>query len=151
MADVTGPIRTLPGSIHNAPEGTRCDDHPERIAYKRVQGETDSFGSEMIDMCEECYNAFLKEQQEADHSGHCDWCKTHKPRVRPRRDFEEGSAGPVYQVCDDCIQKENDRVAEELAETGPSDDYYDFDPGDDHWEDYEDRPDEHLDDDTFPG
>ena len=54
MGDVTGPISTLPGSRHDFPDGTMCDDHPDRKAVARVQGETDSFGSELIDMCQEC-------------------------------------------------------------------------------------------------
>lgn len=119
MADVTGPISTLPGAEYTSPEGTMCDDHPDRVAYKRVQGETDSFGCEMADMCKECYDTYKSEQKDTDHSGHCDWCKKHKPRVRPHRDFEEGSAGPVYDVCDDCIAREDARLKEEL------DDYWD--------------------------
>ena len=52
MADVTGRISTLPGSGHKVPDGTMCDNHPDRLATHRVQGETDSFGSEMNDMCD---------------------------------------------------------------------------------------------------
>jgi hypothetical protein len=52
MADVTGPISTLPGSSHHdVPDGMMCDDHPDRPAVTRLQGETDSFGSEMHDLC----------------------------------------------------------------------------------------------------
>lgn len=156
MADVTGPLRTLPGSAHSVPEGTMCDDHPDRPAYKRVQGETDSFGSEMIDWCEECYDNYRSGQETADKSGHCDWCKQHKDIVRPHRDFEEGSRGPVYKVCSACIQAETVRLQEELADLddGPIDDHYDFDPGDEdaeHMEEYDDRPNEHHDDETFDG
>jgi hypothetical protein len=53
MADVTGPISTLPGAVHRVPEGATCDEHPDRPAVLRVQGETDSFGSETIDYCQE--------------------------------------------------------------------------------------------------
>ena len=48
MADVTGPISSLPGSGHSVPDGAMCDEHPDRPAVARVQGETDSFGCEMI-------------------------------------------------------------------------------------------------------
>lgn len=116
MADVTGPISTLPGARYTVPEGTMCDDHPDRPAYKRVQGETDSFGSEMHDLCKECCDALAKHRAEADTSGQCDWCKQHKPALRKRRDFEEGSAGPVYDVCDACIKAENDRLQDEIDE-----------------------------------
>lgn len=93
MADVTGPISTLPGATHALPKGATCDQHPDRPAVVRVQGETDSFGCEMIDMCEECRQADLEEQRNADTSGVCEWCKQHAPRLRHRRDYEEGHVG----------------------------------------------------------
>lgn len=43
MGDVTGPISTLPGHRHKLPSGATCDDHPDRPAVARIQGETDSF------------------------------------------------------------------------------------------------------------
>lgn len=121
MADVTGPISTLPGAVHNVPTGMVCDDHSDRPAYRRVQGETDSMGSEMHDMCEECFTKYQADIAEADTSGCCEWCKTHKPKLRDRRDFEEGSCGPVYQVCDDCIKAEYARLARDIAD---DDSYY---------------------------
>lgn len=117
MADVTGPISTLPGAEQNSPEGMMCDDHPDRKAYRRVQGETDSMGCEMHDMCEECYTTYKAEQKTADRSGVCDWCKTHQSDLRPRRDFEEGSSGPVYDVCGGCVRRENERLAQELEDS----------------------------------
>ena len=44
MADVTGPISTLPGSRHRVPDGQSCDTHSDRFAVYRIQGETDSTG-----------------------------------------------------------------------------------------------------------
>ncbi len=41
MAEVTGPISSLPGAYHSLPKGTMCDEHPDRPAVARVQGETD--------------------------------------------------------------------------------------------------------------
>jgi len=38
MADVTGPISTLSGSLHALPDGQTCDQHPDRTAVARVQG-----------------------------------------------------------------------------------------------------------------
>lgn len=46
MAEVTGPTSYLPGHHCKLPPGTMCDEHPDRLAIARVQGETDSFGSE---------------------------------------------------------------------------------------------------------
>lgn len=110
MADVTGPISSLPGSFHRVPVGAKCDDHPDRPAWKRVQGETDSFGSEMIDMCADCfakYQTEIKEEQkreEANPSRACQWCGIPK-LLRSHRDWEEGERGPVYSLCSDCIAK----------------------------------------------
>ena len=53
MADVTGPIASLPGSFHTVPQGMACDECG-KPATVRVQGETDSMGSEMHDLCAEC-------------------------------------------------------------------------------------------------
>lgn len=127
MADVTGPISTLSGSSHAVPKGTMCDEHPGLVAAHRIQGETDSMGCEMIDMCEFCYQEHLNHVKNADTSGTCDWCKEHKPKLRDRRDYEEGMCGRVYQVCDSCVAEENARLDEELDDY---DDYDYFDYGD---------------------
>lgn len=122
MADVTGPISTLPGSAHHeVPEGVRCDYHDDRPAVARYQGETDSFGCEMHDLCEECLKSF----READRSpeartGQCDWCKREATNLGDTRDIDEGMAGPVYRVCGPCRKKYDDELRAEL-------DYYDDD------------------------
>lgn len=122
MADVTGPISTLPGVTFDAPGAQMCDDHPDRPSCRRVQGETDSFGSEMHDMCEECYDNYRKEMDahrvEA-ATGECDWCKKPATDLRNHRDYEEGMSGPVYRVCGACVRRENESLRAEL------DDYYD--------------------------
>jgi hypothetical protein len=115
MAEVTGPISTLPGAGHDVPDGTVCDIHPDRPAVARIQGETDSFGSELNDMCEECLAEYREAIRNEDTSGTCDWCNQHAPKLRPRRDFEEGMCGRVYDVCDDCIKRENDDLEKELG------------------------------------
>jgi len=117
MADVTGPISSMPGSMHVLPQGQMCDDHADRPAVARVQGETDSFGCEMYDMCQECldaYNASMKEAQNQEET--CDWCHTRTTGLRNRRDFEEGTSGRIYRVCVPCIKKENERLTQELEE-----------------------------------
>lgn len=127
MADITGPISTLAGALYGVPDGAKCDNHPKRKATHRLQGETDSFGCEMHDLCEQCYQRYRKEDREADRSGVCDWCKEAATDLRDRRDYDEGLYGPVYRVCGGCVRRQN----EELEEENGFDDY--DDPGD--WDD----------------
>ncbi|MBO6755779.1 MAG: hypothetical protein JJ902_05600 [Roseibium sp.] len=111
MADATGPISTLPGRGHEVPEGQTCDEHPDRPAVARIQGETDSMGCEMIDMCQECldeHRAYMRSPEAS--TGFCDWCKEEATDIAPRRDPEEGMCGPVYQVCGACRKREDDRL-----------------------------------------
>ena len=113
MADVTGPISTLPGHLYQTPEGMKCDNHPDRPAIKRVQGETDSFGCEMLDLCEECYKEI---QGYTERCGACDWCNRDVETRRPYRDMDEGLYGRVYLVCKDCRDRDYQRIKEELDE-----------------------------------
>lgn len=123
MADISkGPVSTLPGYRDIAPEGAMCDVHSDRPAAARIQGETDSFGCEFWDMCQQCVEA-EREARKADCIGCCDWCKQEATDLRPRRDFEEGMSGRVYRVCGNCVRKENKRLEEELEESGFYDDY----------------------------
>jgi hypothetical protein len=115
MAEITGPISTLPGARHRVPNGTKCDEHPNRIAVARVQGETDSMGAELYDLCQECLDRHKAEMVNADTSGTCDWCKSFALHLRNKRDYEEGMSGRVYQICDACNDCYNKRIAEEMA------------------------------------
>lgn len=101
MADVTGPISSLPGSRHKVPEGTKCDMCPAP-AVIRIQGETDSMGSEMNDYCLACY---VKVKDNNQISGECDYCHTRVDVLKPTRDYDEGSCGPVYYVCQPCLKR----------------------------------------------
>lgn len=114
MADSTGPISTLPGSGHAVPPGEMCDMHPDRPSIARIQGETDSFGSEMIDCCAECRDAMRREFLQARH-GTCDWCKSEVTGLCNQRDYEEGMYGPVYRVCVPCRDRYEDRMAADLG------------------------------------
>ena len=114
MADVIGPNSFLPGQVMSTVAGAMCDDHPDRPAYKRIVGETDSFGSELIDLCQACYTAHINHVPEP-ITGPCAWCKKPSDNLKPTRDFEEGLHGPVYDVCPGCRQRQNDLAAEELA------------------------------------
>ena len=123
MADVTGPISTLPGSSHDLPKGTMCDDHPDRPAIARIQGETDSFGSEMHDMCAECleeHRAYLRSPEAQERrKGRCEWCGNAATDLRDARDYDEGLSGRLYRVCGPCVKRANDEAKAEL------DEYYD--------------------------
>lgn len=130
MSEVTGPISTLPGSTHKTPEGMMCDHHPDRPAVTRIQGETDSFGSEMHDLCQECADkmrAAIRSPQA--RTGRCDWCKQEATDLRHRRDIDEGMAGPVYEICGACAKKYDAKIGEELRAHDHDfpDDDYDFD------------------------
>jgi hypothetical protein len=113
MAEVTGPISTLPGARHDVPDGTMCDEHPDRPAVARVQGETDSFGAELYDMCAECLRAH-REERRAPNIGKCDWCDADNVPRTPTRDYEEGMNGPVYYVCARCKKRQNDSIQADL-------------------------------------
>jgi hypothetical protein len=117
MSEVTGPISTLPGTHRSPPAGTKCDHHPNRNATHRIQGETDSMGCEMHDLCDSCTKRFRAEMASAAaRTGMCDWCKCEAADLRPRRDYDEGLCGPVYQVCGACVKRQSERIAAEIEE-----------------------------------
>lgn len=128
MADVTGPISSLPGSCnHELPEGQKCDYHPRRKAVARYQGETDSFGCEMHDLCAECLKEFRQSANSPEaRTGQCEWCKHEATDLRDTRDIDEGMYGRVYRVCGSCRKKYDDELRAELAE------YYDMHGYDDY-------------------
>lgn len=136
MADVTGPISTLAGTTRDVPEGMMCDNHPDQPAVVRVQGETDSFGCEMEDICQQCVDerkAYrCSEAGQAEElewrTGACEWCKNHVTDLRDARDYEEGMSGRVYRVCGACIKRVNDEAQAELDASGYYDDYDDDEP-----------------------
>lgn len=119
MAEVTGPISTLPGAGHSVPDGTVCDFHPDRPAIARIQGETDSFGCEMHDCCADCAREMRAELSKPE-IGKCDWCSAEEVRLGPARDYEEGMYGPVYRVCAACIKRRDDKIDAELRRYGDS-------------------------------
>ena len=114
--EVTGPISTLPGAGHDCPDGTVCDLHNDRPAVARIQGETDSMGAELHDMCEECLADYRTELRTEDRSGTCDWCKNHAPMLVNRRDIEEGMYGSVYRICEPCDDRYEARLRREMQE-----------------------------------
>lgn len=112
MAHVSdGPVGTLPGHIAELPIASMCDTHPDRISIIRIQGETDSFGAEYYDLCQECLTAH---RAVAPPAGKCDWCKKPADRLRSGRDYDEGMAGAVYLVCTPCLDRQTQRLEEEM-------------------------------------
>lgn len=118
MANVTGPTSTMPNSGHGIPDGQVCDEHADRLAVARIQGETDSFGAEYHDLCQECIDKLRADQKAAyERESKCDWCKQMKSRCIEQRDYDEGRCGPVYNVCPECrksYRQEQERLAEEM-------------------------------------
>ena len=115
MADVTGPTNKLPGDQCHLPKGAMCDYHPDVLAVARVQGETDSFGSENEDLCQACVDQAAVETAAYKLIPRCcDWCKKSSLSCAPARDYNEGSCGPVYDVCQMCRGKQQDDAQEEL-------------------------------------
>ena len=106
MADVTGPISTLPGSKHSVPKGQACD-VCGKPAVIRIQGETDSMGCEMSDYCLACG---VKAERYSALSGQCDWCHVEAEVLLPIRDYEEGMRGPVYYVCQSCKRRKRTQI-----------------------------------------
>lgn len=124
MGEVTGPISSLPGASHALPPGAKCDVHPRRPAVARIQGETDSMGCELNDMCKECLAEHRAYYQSAEaKTGECEWCREAATDLRNARDYEEGMSGRVYRVCGKCIRAANERAAEEMSRY--DDDYCD--------------------------
>lgn len=133
MADVTGPISTLPGATYKSSQGMVCDNHPDRLAVVRIQGETDSFGSEMHDLCQECADQMRESYRQA-QEGVCDWCSAESTDLRDFRDMDEGFSGRIYSVCGACRRKSYEAATEELKARG--DDGFGYD--DEDWQTNED-------------
>lgn len=132
-----GPTSHLPGNKLVPESGTTCDKHEDRLAVKKTVGETDSLGCEYIYMCQEC----LDDLDNAPNPvGACDWCK-HTSEVFSMRDFEEGSCGPVYQVCRPCISSYNKRMNEAYEEdlSWEPDDDIDWEPSSKDYMDFDDE------------
>lgn len=135
MAHVTGQVVPVQDDVW----GTKCDDHSDREAVKRICSEADSFGAEYMNFCQECWDKYqqgLKEKEEdPEQWDTCPECNTKAPRLISYRDMDEGMHGPVYEHCEECHSKMNARIAEEEAYYNDDDDY---DPGPDC--DYEPEP-----------
>ena len=75
-------------------------------AVLKIVGEVDSFGYETFCMCEKHADAYKKSLEDSsDEEQSCDWCRKMSTTVDFYRDWEEGSNGPVYEVCESCRRK----------------------------------------------
>lgn len=112
----------LPGqtvSVQNDEWGTKCDEHPEVDAIKRICTESDSFGSEYANLCQACvdeHEQAIKEKESDPSQWERCKCGNKEPRLISYRDMEEGMHGPVYEHCSKCHEKMNAAIAEELEE-----------------------------------
>jgi hypothetical protein len=119
MAHVSGPVSTLPGCTRAAPADAQCDAHPTIKAAYRVQGETDSFGAEYADMCDQCYAQYkqeLAQQGGGFYTGTCGSCSKSNQSLFAWRDPDEGMAGPVYYACRSCKDRINERQRADAEE-----------------------------------
>jgi RecJ-like exonuclease len=100
MSGLPGAIRRLGDSI-----GRFCETegHEKRPATHTMQGETDSFGAEYIDLCSECAEKF---RGTCWYEGDCEHCGQ-EAELWGWRDPDEGLNGPVYALCQRCRQRAN--------------------------------------------
>lgn len=128
--------------------GTMCYAHHDIDATHRICTESDSFGSEYMNLCDVCWNEHLasKEKVKNDESL---WetckCGNREPRMIQYRDYEEGMHGSVYEHCSVCHEKMNARIAEEEKYFSNDDDDWNggWDEGEDDYDEPEHQPDPH--------
>lgn len=132
---------SLPGqyvSLNDDEWGLMCYTHHDRPATRRICVESDSFGSEYYNMCDECNEEHIANKAAIDADPER-WetckCGNREPRMIQYRDMDEGMHGPVYEHCSKCHEKWNQRIAEEEEYYRQDDDWYDdepyYDPRDD--------------------
>lgn len=111
----------LPGQTRPLSENQMCEVHDDKPAVIELCTEADSFGAEWTPLCQSCIDEHNAEKHPDGVLRDCDWCHATNVRIKPMRDYEEGSNGPVYDVCGPCRTRHNKRVQEELEASG----YYD--------------------------
>lgn len=130
----------------------QCDcDNCDQPAVGRICVEADSFGAEWAHYCEK-HLAIAEAKAKEPLIGNCDWCKAVDIEIFPTRDTDEGSHGPVYDVCKCCRQKQAKRDVEEFKEwTGQHDsDDDDYDALSDLYSEAENDKDGYDPDDVIP-
>lgn len=90
-----------PGAEFKPLNNEMCHQHLDRKAIAIRQGETDSFGCEHEGLCLQCYEEWQVERTKP-KSGWCDLHHGQGSDIKPYRDPDEGTQGPVYQACGEC-------------------------------------------------
>ena len=129
----------LPGYTRKLTTPSTCERCGAEASF-RMQGETDSFGCEYLDLCESCLNKTREEM----HSQPCECCGSTE-KVRPWRDPEEGLCGPVYELCQSCRQRRDQEFLAYMGEEEDPSDYNwwsrDEEDGEEDWPfEWEDEP-----------
>lgn len=111
-------LAPLPGHVREIRSGDDCPcqyDECKDAATHEYCTEADGMGAEWLPLCNAHLEQFKKDVEAGGPTiDTCDWCKAHDVEIFPFRDWEEGSNGPVYDVCNACIRKSNDYAHEEL-------------------------------------
>jgi hypothetical protein len=129
MSDlIAGRVGTPPGTLHPIPPGTPCDKHPDVLSRYRVQGDTDADSAVLHDMCDFCYQTYLMQAPEQE-GGCCEWCGKFAKLLQDYRDAKEGFAGPIYQVCEECIHQDQENIVDDLPSQEDGFNVNDADPG----------------------
>lgn len=114
----------LPGHVRELRPEDQCPcqyDECKAHATHEFLVEADSMGEEWLPLCETHVEQFRIDAAQ-DCIASCDWCKAENVVVAPFRDFEEGTHGPVYDVCEVCRGKAIDRANEEANQSFEGDD-----------------------------
>lgn len=117
----------LPGHVRLIRVGDECpcqyDECKEQATHEYCTA-ADSMGEEWLPLCSNHLEQWQKDVAEAgDVIATCDWCKAEGVVVAPFRDFEEGTHGPVYDVCEVCRGKSIDRANDFANESTDDGDY----------------------------
>jgi len=116
---------TFPGATRPSREADDCpcqyDDCAE-VATQEYCTEVDSMGGEWLPLCDAHIEQFKEDVANANalSDGECEWCKARDVQVAPFRDWQEGTQGPMYDVCETCRGKSIDE-ANKLADNVPED------------------------------
>lgn len=109
---------SLPGNIRKLESPEKCEaclyNDKDSTANLEVCTEADSFGSEWQPICQPCLDKHKSELHPDGTLGDCEWCRSVDVMVKPTRDYEEGSFGPVYDVCKQCRINQAKRAQEEF-------------------------------------
>jgi len=113
----------MPGDVRSIREADVCPcqyDECSASASQEYCTEVDSMGAEWLPLCDDHIEQFKEDVANANalEDNECEWCHATDVHTAPFRDWQEGSQGPLYEVCDKCRGKSIDE-ANELANNEP--------------------------------